>query len=94
MEIIFHGNQQWDTIQENLCRIIALLHEQYHINQAKEIHLSLTLMDDQGFEIDLVDSETQNPYRVMEVFSNQQEYLRIKQGPALSLVVDNTKPKP
>lgn len=93
MEIIFHGNQQWDAIQENINRIIQWLHEKYQINQAKEIHLSLTLMDDQGFEIELVDSDTNASYRIMEVYANQQEYLRIKQGPALSLVVDNTKPK-
>lgn len=93
MEIIFHGQQDWQKIQDSLQGIIKLLHERYHVNQVREIHLSLTLVDDQGFEIELVDSQTQEVYRIMEVFRNNQEYLRIKQSHPLSLVVDNTKNK-
>jgi hypothetical protein len=90
MEIIFHGQQDWEKIQESLNGIIKMLHDQYHINQLREIHLTVTLVDDQGFDVELVDSETEQVFRVMEVYRNNQEYLRIKQSTPLSLVVDNT----
>ena len=91
MEIIFHGQQDWEKTQESLQGIIQMLHERYHVERLREIHLSLTLVDEKGFDVELFDTETNQAYRIMEVFRNQQEHLRIKQGQALSLVVDNTK---
>lgn len=91
MEIIFHGQQDWQKTQDSLLGIIQMLHERYHIEQLREIHLSLTLIDDKGFDVELVDSETQQAYRVMEVFRNNQELLSMKKSQPLSLVVDNTK---
>jgi len=94
MEIIFHGQQNWEKIQESLNGIIKMLHDKYQINQLREIHLSVTLVDEQGFDVELVDSETQEVFRVMEVYRNHEEYLRVKPGQPLSLVVDNTKKNP
>ena len=91
MEIIFHGQQDWQKTQESLQGIIQMLHERYHIDQLKEIHLSLTLIDEKGFDVELFDTETNQAYRIMEVFRNQEEHLRMKQGHPLALVVDNTK---
>ena len=91
MEIIFHGQQDWQKTQDSLLGIIQMLHERYHIEELREIHLSLTLIDDKGFDVELVDSETQQAYRVMEVFRNNQELLSLKKSQPLSLVVDNTK---
>jgi hypothetical protein len=91
MEIIFHGQQDWEKTQESLMGIIKMLHEQYHIQQLREIHLNLTLVDEQGFDVELFDTETDQVFRVLEVFRNNQEYLKVKQIKPLSLVVDNTK---
>lgn len=91
MEIIFHGQQDWEKTQDSLLEIIQMLHDKYQIEQLKEVHLSLTLVDQQGFDVELIDSETQKAYRILEVFRNNQEYLRIKQSAPLTLVVDNTK---
>lgn len=91
MEIIFHGQQDWQKTQDSLLGIIKMLHERYQIEKLKEIHLSLTLLDAEGFEVELVDTDTQKPYRILEVYRNHQEYLRVKKSPTLSLVVDNTK---
>ena len=91
MEIIFHGQQDWEKTQESLMGIIKMLHEQYQIQQLREIHLSLTLVDDQGFDVELVDTETNQVFKILEVFRNNQEYLKVKQIQPLSLVVDNTK---
>ncbi len=54
-----------------------MLHDKYHIHQVREMHLSLSFVDDDGVEIELVDSETQEVYRLMEVFNQQQALLRI-----------------
>lgn len=91
MEIIFHGQQDWEKTQDSLLEIIQMLHDKYQIEQLKEVHLSLTLVDQQGFDVELIDSETQKAYRILEVFRNNQEYLRVKQSAPLTLVVDNTK---
>jgi hypothetical protein len=91
MEIILHGQQDWQKTKDSLLEIIQMLHDKYHIEQLKEVHLSLTLVDQQGFDVELIDSETQQAYRILEVFRNNQEYLRIKQSTPLTLVVDNTK---
>jgi len=93
MEIIFHGQQPWDKVQDNLSQVIQMLHDKYHIHQVREMHLSLSFIDDEGFEIELVDSETKKVYRLMEVFNQQQELLEIRSKPALRLIVDNTTKK-
>ena len=49
-----------------------MLHDKYHIHQVREMHLSLSFVDDDGVEIELIDSETQEVYRLMEVFNQQQ----------------------
>lgn len=91
MEIILHGQQDWAKTKDSLLEIIQMLHDKYHIEHLKEVHLSLTLVDQQGFDVELIDTETQQAYRILEVFRNNQEYLRVKQSAPLSLVVDNTK---
>lgn len=93
MEIIFHGQQDWLKTQESLMGLIKMLHDQYHIQQLREIHLSLTLVDEQGFDVELIDSDTHQVYRIMEVFRNNQEFLSVKKITPLSLVVDNTQKK-
>lgn len=91
MEIIFHGQQDWQKTQECLLGVIQMLHDQYQIAQLREIHLSLTLMDEEGFDVELRDTETEEAYRIMEVFRNDNEYHHIRQTHPLTLVVDNTK---
>lgn len=91
MEIIFHGQQDWRKTQESLLGVIQMLHDQYQIAQLREIHLSLTLMDEEGFDVELRDTETEEAYRIMEVFRNENEYHHVRQTNPLTLVVDNTK---
>jgi hypothetical protein len=91
MEIIFHGQQDWEKSQENIMGIIQMLHDQYKITHLREIHISLTLMDEEGFDVELIDTETNETYRVMEVFRNHLDYQKVRQASSLKLVVDNTK---
>jgi hypothetical protein len=93
MEIIFHGQQNWRKTQESILGIIQMLHDQYHIEELREIHLSLTLMDDEGFDVELIDTETHESYRIMEVFKDISDFQKIRQYTPLTLIVDNTKNK-
>ncbi len=93
MDIIFDGQQNSDEITQSLAGIIQLLEERYQIGQFREVHLSLTLVDKAGEDVELVDSETNEPFRTFEVYKNQEAYA-VSRGfrrPSLKLVVDNTQ---
>ncbi len=92
MEIIFDGKHDGEEASESFASIIKLLKERYQIGQFREMHLSLTLVEEKGEDVELVDSQTNQPYRVVEVYRNQEAY-RVSKGvrqPGLKLVVDNT----
>lgn len=90
MEIIFHGRHDSSEAAESLQGIIRLLKERYHIGQFREMHLSVTLVDNGGEDVELIDSETEHAYRVFEVYRQGQELLSGTGRPALKLVIDNT----
>lgn len=91
MDIILQGQHNSDEAVESLERVMQLFKERYNINGYREIHLTVTLVDEQGDEVELVDSETNQPYRTFEVYRKGYE-LAGRQGiPMLQLVVDNTK---
>lgn len=90
MEIIFNGRHDTQTAAESLQGVIRLFNERYHIGQFREMHLSITLVDDGGEDVELVDTETHEAYRIFEVFRQGQELLRGTGRPALKLVVDNS----
>lgn len=91
MDIILQGQHDGKEAIESLERIIKLFKERYKINQFTEIHLSVTLVDDQGDVVELVDSESNQTYRVFEVFREGYELAGRQGVPLLQLVVDNTK---
>jgi len=92
MEIIFDGRHDGLEASDSLISVIKLFKERYKIGQFREIHLSLTLVDDAGEDVELFDSKTNQPYRVFEVYRDQKAY-HFSQGrkqTSLKLVVDNT----
>ncbi len=92
MEIIFDGRQDGVEASDSLLSVIKLFKERYQIGQFREIHLSMTLVDDAGEDVELIDSKTNQPYRVFEVYRDQKAY-HLSQGrqkTSLKLVVDNT----
>ena len=91
MEIIFHGRHDGSEAVESLEGVIRLFNERYHIGQFREIHLSVTLVDECGEDVELVDSETAQAYRVFEVYRKGQELLQGTGRPGLKLVIDNTR---
>jgi hypothetical protein len=90
MEIIFQGRHDGGEACESVSSVLKLLQERYHINAFREIHLSITLVDDGGDDVELVDSETNQPYRVLEVCRSEANVARRVGTPGLKLVVDNT----
>lgn len=90
MDIVFQGKHSSEEAAESLLGVLRLFKERYQIGQFREIHLSVTLVDEQGDDVELVDSETAQAYRTFEVYRHGHELAGIKGQPTLSLVVDNT----
>lgn len=91
MDIILQGQHNSDEAVESLERVLKLFKDRYHINAYNEIHLTVTLVDDQGDIVELVDSESNEAYRVFEVYREGYELAGRHGIPLLQLVVDNTK---
>ena len=91
MEIIFEGKHDSAEAVESIEGVIRLFKERYHISQFREMHLTVTLVDERGDDVELVDSETAESYRTFEVYREGHELTRRRGLPVLKLVVDNTR---
>lgn len=91
MDIILQGQHEGHEALESLEKVLGLFKERYHIKGYREIHLTVTLVDEHGDDVELIDSDTNQPYRIFEVFRSGYEYSGRKGFPKLQLVVDNTK---
>lgn len=91
MEIILQGQHDGKETVKSLENVLKLFKERYNITDFREIHLSVTLVDDQGDVVELVDNETNQAYRVFEVYREGYELAGKQGAPLLQLVVDNTK---
>ena len=91
MDIILQGEHNEDEAAQSLERVLHLFKERYAIAGFREIHLSVTLIDNQGDDVELVDSESNQVYRIFEVYRQGYELEGKKGIPQLHLVVDNTK---
>lgn len=92
MEIIFQGKHDSKEAEESLVSVLRLFKERYHIGQFREMHLSVTLVDEHGEDVELIDNKTEEVYRIFEVHRQGQELTKSASNRAgLKLVVDNTK---
>lgn len=92
MDIILQGQHTTDETADNLISALRLFKEHYHIEQFREIHLTLTLVDERGDDVELVDSDTAQVYRVVEICrSGYQLRAGRRVRPILELVIDNTR---
>lgn len=91
MDIILRGQHDATEMVKSLENVLNLFKERYHITDFREIHLSITLVDDQGDVVELVDNQTNEAYRSFEVFREGYELTGQQGVPQLQLVVDNTK---
>lgn len=90
MEIIFQGKHDSDEAVESLMNVIRLFKERYHIQQFREMHLNVTLVDESGDDVELIDSETHQAYRTFEVHPEGSNLQQKPKRAALKLVVDNS----
>lgn len=94
MDIIFQGVHSTEDAADSVSSVLRLFQERYHIGHFREIHFSVTLVDDQGEDVELVDSDTSQVYRVFEVYRSGHELSTGRsRRAALKLVVDNTRVK-
>jgi len=91
MDIILQGVHSGDEAALSLQRVLQLFKDRYDIACFREIHLTVTLIDEQGDDVELIDSETNQVYRIFEVYRQGYELNGKKGIPVLQLVVDNTK---
>lgn len=91
MDIIFHGRHDSAEAAERLQGVIRLFNERYHIGQFREMHLTVTLVDEVGQDVELIDSETSEAYRIFEVYQENQSLIRGSNRAGLRLVIDNTR---
>lgn len=93
MDIILQGQHDGHETVESLERVLTLFKERYQVDAYREIHLTVTLVDENGDEVELIDSESHQTYRVFEVYRQGYELEGKKGIPMLQLVVDNTNKK-
>lgn len=91
MEIIFEGRHDSEQAAEHLLSVVRLFNERYKIANFREMSLSVTLVDDQGQDVELVDSKTSQAYRTFEVYSSGAGLRPSYNHRGLKLVVDNTR---
>ena len=91
MEIIFEGRLDSFEAEESLISVLRLFKDRYRIGRFREMHLSVTLVDEEGEDVELVDSETNETYRTFEVHRSGHERPKTVGRPALKLVIDNTR---
>ncbi len=91
MDVIFEGKHSSAETAEHLMSVIRLFQERYNISHFREMHLSLTLVDTDGEDVELVDTETGQVYRTFEVYRKGEQLHAKKQfSQRLRLVIDNT----
>ena len=93
MDIIFQGNHSSQEAVESLLSIIRLFEERYGIEHFREMQLKMTLVDEQGDDVELVDNETAEIFRIFEIYKSEEEEkcIHLNQQSPLRLVVDNTR---
>ncbi|MFA5960629.1 MAG: hypothetical protein WC785_08925 [Tatlockia sp.] len=91
MEIIFQGDHNSEEAAESFLSVLRLFKDRYHVSHFREIHLSVTLVNEQDEDVELVDSQTSEVYRRFEVYRKGHELEGRRGQPLLQLVVDNTR---
>lgn len=91
MDIIFQGSHSKEEFVHSLKNVLELFADRYQINRFREIRCTVTLVDNQGEDVELMDSETGYVYRLFEAHREEHELLGRRGKPLLKLVVNNTR---
>lgn len=92
MDILIQGTHNTQALVDTLDDVLRMLKSRYHISGFNDIQIHVTLLDSHGDEVELVDTNTHQVYRIFEV-SSQGPVLSTGRRiyPELRLVVDNTR---
>lgn len=89
MDIMLKGVHSEKEIVESLAHVFELFKQRYGIETYRELYLTLTLVDNQGDDVELVDTKTNEVFNRFDIVdsspSNESHYKK----PHLKLVVDN-----
>ncbi|WP_367606023.1 hypothetical protein [Legionella sp. W05-934-2] len=91
MDIMLKGVHNEREIVESLAHVFELFKQRYGIETYRELYLTLTLVDSQGDDVELVDTKTNEVFNRFDIIdshsSNEPHYKK----PHLKLVVDNSR---
>ena len=73
MKIKFRGTHNAEEIVESLTAILQLFEEQYGVHDFSEIKMDMVLVNEQGEEVELIDSNTSEVFDILEVHKNAEE---------------------
>lgn len=92
MIIRFDGVHNLEEVEEGLASVLQIFKERYQVCRYREIHLNFTLVDEEGFDLELVNEATQETFQLFNVCTSHQAPVRPRKSSAtsLTLVVDNT----
>lgn len=90
MDIILRGQYSGEDIVTSMASVLAMFKTLYHIENFCEIHVTLDLLDKQGYEVELVDADKDEPYNLFEVASKE-ERVNSTTYSKLKLIIDNTR---
>ncbi len=93
MDIILDGMHDSEETLMSLAAVLRMFQERYHIKGFHEIHLSITLVDQAGDDVELIDDETGQTYRSFEVCRDVLKAASPQTKKYMTLVVDNTRVK-
>ncbi len=94
MKVLFKGKHTTSEAMDTVSNILKLFHESYGVSNIANMRLDLTLRDETGQEIELVDADTSEVLSTFEVFKHTPKGMMVHELPKqfghLWLVVDNT----
>lgn len=90
MDIMLKGVHSDKEIVESLAHVFELFKNRYGIDSYREMYLTLTLVDVQGDDVELVDTKTQEVFSRFDIIDNSVSNQPQHKKPNLKLVVDNS----
>ena len=92
MKVVFQGDHSTEQAAEGLLGILKLFKERYGIKHFRKMRLNITLMDDEGEDVELVDTNSSEVLEVFEICkADKIPHPRRCKRPKLRLIIDNTK---
>ncbi len=71
MKIKFQGVHKTEEVIDSLAAVLRLFEQQYGVGTFNEIKLNLSLVNESGEEVELIDASTSEVFDVLEVHQSQ-----------------------